>query len=272
MKRMTAGLMFVALVCAEARAAEEQGLTVAENATVMVKATRLEVDLEVSGEAELSSDALVKYRQASRQVATALKGLGIQNLSVEHRGIGMQQTSANSMMAAMRVAGAAAGAKPQFRIDAPLRVTITNISSMSEEQLAETMTKVIDTAKDAGAGLGSAPSGMLALVMASQQTARPLVRFIVDDVSSARDQAFKQAHKQAADRARQWAQVAGVKLGKTLALEEVTSEPAPSANPQAALMAMYGAQTPPVDTTRITSDRFTNIPVQVRIKARFEIR
>ena len=65
---------------------------------VQAKPTSLEIDLQASGNAELTSDALVKYRDALGRVKTAFDELKLPGLSFEQRALSIQNNGGATTM------------------------------------------------------------------------------------------------------------------------------------------------------------------------------
>ena len=63
------------------------GITVYGTGDLSTRPNWVEVDLNLSGKAELTADALVKYRDAKKRVTEALEKLNIKNLSMDERGL-----------------------------------------------------------------------------------------------------------------------------------------------------------------------------------------
>lgn len=263
-------LLAILLFTTTAFGADDQGFVVIESAEVNVKPTRMEIDLSIGSEAEMSSDAVTKYRQSGRTIVEAIKGLGIKNVKIENRGLELATTSSASMPMVMPGA-AATPSKTAYRAGGTVRVSMTDLTSMTEQQITEAASKILDVAKDNGAKANEPEAGnIFAMAMAGRGQSRPAVRFVVEDSAAARDQAFGQAIKKAEARAKRWADAAGAKLGKLQGLEEQAAEGA-TPNPADVIMAMNGQAKRASGEGRLTSDHFGTVPVKVTIKARFAV-
>lgn len=264
-------LLSILLLTTTALGADDHGFVVIESSEVSVKPTRLEIDLSIGSEAEMSSDAVTKYRQSGRTVVDALKSLGIKNLKIENRGLEIATTSSAAMPMVMPGAQATPS-KTAYRAGGTVRVSITDLSGMSEQQIAEAASKILDVAKDNGAKANEPEAGnFLAMAMGGRGQARPAVRFIVEDAAAARDQAFGQAFKKAQARAQRWADATGAKLGKLTGLEEQAAAEGAAANQVELMMAMQGMGKTAAGEGRLSSNSLGAMPVKVTIKARFAV-
>src|SRR5947209_8179241 len=93
---MAAMMMFLAAAAAaaaahHARAEQQQGITVSGTGTVKSKPTEVEIGAMVSGEAELTNDAMVKYRDAKKRAVAAIEGLKIKDMAIESNGVSINQ-------------------------------------------------------------------------------------------------------------------------------------------------------------------------------------
>src|SRR5947207_7984909 len=92
-----------------ARAADEAqgisgaGLTVSGTAWGRGKPSVVEIGTTVSGDAELTADAVVKYRDAKKRAIAAIEGMKLPGLSVESSGYSISPAvDQNAQMAMMR--------------------------------------------------------------------------------------------------------------------------------------------------------------------------
>lgn len=266
--------LLFALAPVVASAAEPAGITLTEHGQVMVKADHVEIEAQAVGAAEMSKDATVKHRATLRSALDSLKKMELAGLRVEQRGIsvGTETPGGNNAMAiAMRMGGNATPAKSQFKVASKIRVTLAGTAGLSEQQLTDALSRILDAIKDSGATVES-PSANLMAAMVSQQGMTTVVRFVVDDARTARDRAFEQAFKKARERAERWAKAAGVSLGGIISLEDLGDRAEPT-SPQEAMMAMYSAQVRQAkNPLRLVSDDSAEIPVDVTIKVRFAIK
>ena len=74
--------------------ADEGGITVTATGEATVKPNRLEIEIKSGASAELTGDAVVKYRDNLRRAKEAFEKLKIENLQVEDRGMNVANTAA----------------------------------------------------------------------------------------------------------------------------------------------------------------------------------
>jgi hypothetical protein len=223
----------------------------------------------------LTGDALVKYRDAMKRTVEAFEHLGNKNLKVEQRGLGIQSMDTN---APNRFNGNAGGpAKMQIDICGDLKLTVTGADKMTEEELTDMISKLIDTAKDSGASVGgqNSAASMRARIY-GESMASTVVTFVLDDIAELREQARKKAFKQAETRAKQLAELSGVKLGPVISIEE-TLETTPTNERQKILASIYGWGDDEEDSSkksegRVMSEKLGDIPVRVSLRVRFSIK
>ena len=269
--KLTLSCITLLLAVAAVAAAESPGITVTERGEVMAKPNRLEVEARATGAGEISSDAFVKYRGALRTTLQGLKAADLKNVKIEPRGLGVDMSGGSNAMA-LRMGGNPQPAKGQFQIGSAVRVSLTGIDRMTEDQVTEALGKILDVLKDSGAALDTSGGNPLAAMMGGQQSSTPVVHFIVDDFSTARDHAFEVAFKNARGRAERWAKTAGVELGPLVSMEEV-AESSEEKSPQDFMSTMYGLRKPAtVKDFRLVANQFSDIPVQVTLKVRFALK
>jgi uncharacterized protein YggE len=271
------------LACGLAHAADDPGITVSATGEAKARPTQVELTLTAAGSAELAGDAIVKYRDALRRMTEAFDALKMQNLQVTEQGLSYSEANSAGQAAAMAVfgGGTAPAAKPQVQISRGLHLLLKQIDKLPEQELMESIAKILDTAKDSGAAQGSPANARMAMVMASMgvnQSGGTSVTFVVEDGDAVRERAYQDAFAQARSRAERLATLAGVKLGPVLSVEEASAAPAKEDdqdNMQMRMLAtIYGMSAgarPDTESTRITSDKYEDIPVRVALRVRFAI-
>jgi uncharacterized protein YggE len=258
--------------------ADDVGIVVSGTGEIQARPTHVEIELTAAASAELTGDAIVKYQDSLRRTLAAFEGLKFKNLDVEQRGLSIASGVGNAAVNAqvMNAAGRAGGAalKPQTDISRSLRLVLRGIKDLPEAELMETISKLLDTAKDCGAVVGpqNANSAMITRMIGVGQASNPVLTFVADDADALREQAYEQAFAQAEARARRLAKLAKVELGPVIAVEE-TIEPAEAvATPERIVSTVYGLKDSqkPVDH-RLTSDKLGDIPVRINLRVRFAI-
>jgi hypothetical protein len=124
--------------------------------------------------------------------------------------------------------GQPAGGKPQTDVSRSLRLTLSGIQNMPEDELMDTLGKVLDVAKDSGAVVGGADDATSALVAMMGNRAggqSSMVTFVVDNADELREKAYQQAFKQARDRAQRLAKLAGGQVGNVVSVQESAEQP-----------------------------------------------
>lgn len=252
----------------------EEGISVSGSGEVMAKPNVLEIDLVASGSAELTGDALVKYRSSLQRTLEAFEGLKIKNLKIEQRGLGVENSAAAQAMQMRFNGGGNVPTKSTFDISRSLKLVLRDVNKLSEEELTDTVSKLLDTAKDSGATVGNSTSAAMTMArIYGQQMASSVVTFVVDDLDAVRQQAYTQAFEQAQSRAQRLADLAGAKLGPVISVEESMSVAPDESNGQMRVMAaVYGWQmSQNKQESRVTSEKLADIPISVTLKVRFGI-
>src|SRR5205085_168527 len=78
-----AAVLALLLGVPDVRAADDEGIRVSGVGQVLAKPNRLEIDVVAAGAAELTGDALVKYRESLKRTIDAFDQLKLKNLKVE---------------------------------------------------------------------------------------------------------------------------------------------------------------------------------------------
>ena len=255
--------------------ADEGGITVSGTGEVKGKPNSVEFELRTGGTAELTGDAIVKYRDTKRRTLEAFQKLKLKNLQLEEKGVGLASAGGPAQQVVFAQPGAAPAAKPQVEIARTVRVVLRDIGGMSEEELMDTIGRILDTAHDAGAAIGGASDSGASLLarMYGQQMSSPMATFVLDNAATLREQAYDQAMKEARARANRLATLANVKLGPVLSVQEQQIVAANETSAQMQLMmTMYGIRdSGGKDDLRLTSDKFADIPVRVSLQVLFGI-
>jgi uncharacterized protein len=270
------GLLFLALcsigICGVARA-EDAGITVAATGEATVKPNRLEIEIKSGASAELTGDAVVKYRDGLRRAKEAFEKLKIDNLQVEDRGMNVANTAAGGNNGVINLGGGAPpAAKPEVNISKSLRLVVTGVDKLSEEQLINLVAKLLDTAKDAGVAAGGDSNSSLLMRMNGMAGPTTMVRFIADDPAPARKKAAQEAFKQGREKAQQMAEMAGATLGPVISMEETSGgagEKGMSLQERMIEMIYGGGGSAAPDDPRLTSNLLVDMPVRVSLRIRF---
>jgi uncharacterized protein YggE len=253
-------------------AAEDAGVTVSATGEATVRPNRLEIDIKAAASAELTGDAVVKYRDSLKRVKEAFDKLKIEKLELIDRGMNVANSAAGGNVNAVVMNGGNQPAvKPEVSISKTLRLEVTGIDKMSEEDLAQLVAKLLDTAKDAGVAAGPESNGGLVMRMGISMPST-VVTYVADDPSAAKTKASEDAFRQAKQHAQQLADLAGARLGPVLSMEETSAsggrEPSMQEN---VIRTIYGIGNATNDDTRLTSPTLLDMPVRVNLKVRFAL-
>ncbi len=257
---------------------ESPGITVSATGEAKLKPNRMEIEIKASAAAELTTDALVKYRDALKHGKETFEKLKIENLSIEDQGVTVASSGPNnesdfSVAGAQPPAGGPARVKQEVGISKSLRLKISGIDKMSEEEVVALAAKLLDVARDSGLAASAAATNSMISRMNGMAVSNPMVTFYADDAPSAEQKASDDAFEQAKTKAERLAKKAGVQLGSVLSIDE-SPMPSGERTPAEQIMVMMmmsemGAYEPMAD--RLTSYTLTGLPVRVTLRVRFAI-
>ena len=253
-----------------------EGISVAGTGEVKAKPKVVEINATVTGDAELAADAIVKYRDARRRAVDALNGLKLEGLKIESNGFSVAQGVDSAQMQAMMQGNAAPAGKQRVSVTEQLKVNLTVSDRYKDEELMDTVLKVLDTGRDAGLVIGRQPPRnyyeMQMYYNNGGANQANLVSFKLTDTDGLREQAYKAAMDDAKKKAERLANLAGVKLGRILSVKDAVAVGGGGGNNsgQMAMMAMYGVAMPP-EQQELTSNVFKEISVKVNLAVQFEI-
>jgi uncharacterized protein len=236
-----------------------KGFTVAGKGAAAGKPNRLEIDLEVTAASELSSDAIVKYRDAKKRLQDAFAALKLGNVTVEERGLLVDQKGQAFNPYYMDAPPARRG-KIEVQLTRKLVVTCSNIRDLDEEAVLQLVAKLLDVAQDAGGKIGGQNDMMAYYYYGgyNRQTTG-LVRFILDDFTALEERAYGEAVADARAKGGRLAKLSGVELGPVVGVREIVvpGEKASVAEDE-------------MPRKRLESARFQEIPVRVELQVRFD--
>lgn len=188
---------------------------------VKVAPTTVELTGLINIEAELAADALTKFRTAKQSVTAAIQKVGASDLTVEMGGFGIGPSATGDSTAQMILnrSRGAAPEPPKVVIQETVRLRLKKIDKIEREKLFELLTKVIDSAKEAGVVFGPLPGSNR--ISISRDDYQGFATFMIDELQAAREQAESQAIQDARTRAERLAKLAGCRLGEIRSLREV---------------------------------------------------
>jgi uncharacterized protein YggE len=253
----------------------ESGIEVTAVGESRAKPNCVEIEVSAGGLAELSSDAVVKYRDSLRRMTDAFQKLKMEGLEVQPQqvSIGTSGGQANNNMVAVIGNRGGGGAKTQIEIGRSLKLMMRYKSDLPEGELLDRITKLLDTAKDAGASVGKDDGeGALARMMGQSVGTSPAVMFVCEDAEKYREQAYERAFAQAERDAQRLARLAHVRLGAVLAISEVDQSQPSQSMQEKVMSAIYGiGKSNGTTELRISSHEMGDIPLRVTLAVRFAV-
>lgn len=249
-----------------------EGISVYGTGEVAARPNWVEIDLVVSGKAELTGDALVKYRDARKRLVDSLAKLGLADLSTEELGVGI--SAGNSLAQQQRIINGVpqAPGKTQIEVASTVRVRLKNVREAPSDDVVKTVGRLIDIAQDAGVSIELSQAEIqMRQRYGNYSNQNVNVQFVVSDLAELRERAYEQAVADARERAARLAKLNRVKLGAAVSVQEIqvagdSQAMARSNNPYAPSPALETSKEP-----RISSATLADIPVQVKLLVRFAI-
>jgi uncharacterized protein YggE len=247
-----------------------EGLTVVGKAMIGAKPTFAEIDLDVSASAELTGDAIVKFRDAKKRVHDAFDALKLPNVTIEERGLLVDQKGAMPNPYYYNP-GQNTKTKTEVQLSRKLVVKAAEIGAMDEAAVLQLVARLLDVAQDAGAHVGP-PANMNRNYYYYEMnglTAPSLVRFVLEDYEKVQEQAYEQAVADARSRAERLARLSGLELGPVLAIREVVAPADHVGRPRG--MGGIGGGDDELAAKRLETNKFQEVPVRVELHVRFSI-
>jgi uncharacterized protein len=252
-----------------------EGISVSGLGEISERPNMVEIDLQVSGKAELTLDALVKYRDAKTRVLEAIEKLKVPNLSTEERGMSISIGNTLEQQQRFNNGMPQQPGKPQVDVSSSMRIKLANVREMPPEELIRTIGRLMDVAQDSGVSVGpSAAEVQRAMRYGQTPNSNASVRFVLTDLAALREKAYEKAVADAHDRATRLAKLHHVKLGQALSIQEVAvgGDPAVAINYQqqypGAVQSLPQAEP---SEPRIASSTLAGVPVQVKLTVRYAI-
>lgn len=270
-KHLWVVVLTMILTSSSSFAQSKSGISVKATGTVKLRADVLELEGQVSGNAELAGDAITKYRSNRQRAVEAIEALQVPKLKVNSGRIDITSAlDAAAQQAMMRGMAASASANRPLNVSEPLSIRIDGIDKLTNDEIIETLVKILDAGKDAGITLGAKP-GQPAYnpYTGSYNTAgSALARFRLSDVEGSRQKAFEDAMKNATRQGERLAKLAGLKLGKVRSINESTAT-----SPQTQQFNPYAFMTQDSDKEAelFTSSSLQDITVSAVIDVEFEV-
>ncbi|HEV3023428.1 MAG TPA: SIMPL domain-containing protein [Pirellulales bacterium] len=252
---------------------QSAGISVYGTGETAAKPDLVEISLRANASAELTADALVKYKDTKRRTLEAFEKLKLEKLEVDEQGVSLSnQGSAEQMQMAMRGMMGTGSGKSQVQISSSLQLRLSGIKDLPVEQVLETVGSLLDAAKDAGADVGPSAAEMNMAWRYGNVPEGTLVRFIIDDLEKLREEAYENAVADARTRAARLAKLNGIKLGQVLGVQEM--QVSGDEGQQQVVYNPYGRAQQPSGKPKkphIISETFNEIPFRVKLLVRFAI-
>ncbi len=161
------------------------GISVFGTGELVAQPNEVEIDLSVSGKAELTGDALVKYRDAKRRVEEALQKLNLAELSTKE--VGLSISAGGSIEQQQRMVNGMINGpvKNQIEVSSTLRISMKGIRDMPADELLQTVGRLLDVAQDSGVTIGPSQAEMMQAVRYGRfnESMSIPVRFVVADLA-----------------------------------------------------------------------------------------
>lgn len=137
-----------------AASAQEAGIAVTGTGEVKAKPNRAEIVLKNAGTAELTGDAITKYQDSLRRTMQAIEGLKLSSVEITQEGLGVATAGGQAGQQVVFNAGdQGANVKLEMAISRSLRVSLTGVDKLAEDELIQTLARILDAAQDSGAKL-----------------------------------------------------------------------------------------------------------------------
>jgi uncharacterized protein YggE len=245
-----------------------EGFTVAGKGAVGARPNRLEIDLEVSAASEMTSDVIVKYRDAKKRIQDAFTTLKMGNVTVEERALLVDKKGQVFNPYMMDMPPATRG-KVEVQLTRKLVINCVNIRDLDEEALLQLVAKLLDVAQDAGGKVGG--SSDFNPYYWRMPTNTGLVRFVLDDFDALQEKAYEAAIADARARAVRLARLSGVELGPVAGVREVFTPGEKASAPMSPYYYDIGTQNSDEEMPRkrLEATRFHEIPIKVELQVRF---
>ena len=254
------------LLASPAAAAEmNRGIAVAGTGESKGKPSIVELSGTVTGEAELASDAITKYRDNRQRAIDAMDNLKIEGLKVTGSGVGINSTlSPQAMQQIMNGMGTAGTGNARLQVSEPLKITVEGVDKMSTEDLLGMLVRIVDAGKDAGIAIGPAIDYAQMYNYGRFNQNQGLARFRMGDVKELRTNAYTAAIKDAREQAERLAALSGVKLGRVTSVREGAPQ---STN----VNVVYYGQPSTDEAEKYTTTKLEDITVKIVLQVEFAI-
>ena len=248
-----------------------RGIAVTGIGEVSVKPNVAEVDIRSQATAELTNDAIVKYKESRRRTMEAFQKLKIPELTVTEQGINIGNNSGSdpyNPWGGRQVQNQ----KQSIMVSRGFKVRIKGIDKMPDDKVLETVGKIFDTAKDSGTPIGPSMDEINNAWRYGRAPRPGMARFYLEDFAEHREAAYQKAIDDARKRAERLAKLHNLSLGKVSGIRETFVAGDEAANIRQNPY-YYDGQTSEMDDvgSRIEASSFSNIRLRVKVAVQFEI-
>jgi uncharacterized protein YggE len=196
-------------------------LAVTGSGHVEVRPDVMEVTTTVSGSGELTSDALKKFRANRRRAVEAVTKLKVPRLEIKGSGVSVI-SNALVQQFQQRFGNMQQNPSDHTTFRETLNFTVSGIDRLTDDQVQELATKVLDTAKDAGLTLG--PSNDQSPYYYNANSYKPqIASFHLSHAEAARQKALDLAAQDAREKAAQMAHRLKLKIGNAVEVRDGSS-------------------------------------------------
>lgn len=263
--------LFAAATLVSSAAAQDfqpsKGILVAGTGEAKAKPNVVELGGTVSGDAELASDAITKYRDNRQRAIDAIENLKIEGLKIQPGGVTINSTlSAQAMQAMMNGMPQSGTGNNRLQVSEPLSIRLDGVDKLTTEELLETLVRIVDAGKDAGVVIGPSQEYNPYVYNPRQGQANALAKFRMADIKDLRTQAYEGAIADARQQAERLAKLSGVKLGRVTSVREGAPQNQSNVN----VMYYYGSPTND-QAEAFTTNKLEEITVKIVLQVEFAI-
>jgi uncharacterized protein YggE len=257
----------------------DAGITVTGWGQATARPQVLELHVKVSGNGQLGTDALARFQQYRKELAEMVAAFAPRRVEM-HAG-GLAITPGGDPNAYWQTL--APGGQPavgEIAISSVCRITINGISELSEQEVVELASSLMDKLRDIGLAILPAQQALaLEAGAANDVYAAPaLVSFVVEDLGGVQSKARRAAFQNAKASAEALAELAGMQLGPVIAVQEIgggvdpgTLLPPQNAEIQEDILVQTPEDTPEGAPVRLLSRTSGPVPVRVGLHVRFAL-
>jgi uncharacterized protein YggE len=198
---------------------EPRRLSVTGVGKVDVRPDAMELTTNVTASAEMTTDALKKFRDNRRRGVAAIEKLKIPGLEIKGSGVSVLSNATMQQFQQMFNNGAQQGSQGHTTFSETLTITVPGIDRLPDDQVEDLATKILDAAKDAGLTIGQpVDSGRRYYDYNSYHP--QIASFRVVNAEAARQKALDIAAQNAQKSAEQMAKRLGLTLGKPVSARD----------------------------------------------------